>query len=94
MSNEMKDWINDTIAENKLYEGSSVMRMDKRGWVFGIFPEEAEKIIAWQEKHVKEIHYPKGVVARFSYEFTPTPLGDIAVVKCNCGEEFCFRDID
>ena len=45
MSNEMKDWLNDTIAENKLYEGSSVMRMDKRGWVFGVFPEEAEKII-------------------------------------------------
>lgn len=94
MSNEMKDWLNDTIEENKLHEGNKVMRMDKKGWVFSVFPEEAEKIIAWQEKHVKEIHYPKGVVARFSYEFTPTPLGDIAVVKCSCGEEFCFRDID
>ena len=73
------------------------MIMDKKGWLFGVFPEEAEKIIAWQEKHRKEIHYAKDYMGyrgcRFSYEFTPTSLGDIAVVKCSCGEEFCFRDI-
>ena len=73
------------------------MIMDKKGWLFGVFPEEAEKIIAWQEKHRKEIHYAKDYMGyrgcRFSYEFTPTSLGDIAVVKCSCGGEFCFRDI-
>lgn len=73
------------------------MLMDKRGWLFGVFPEEAEKIIAWQEKHRKEIHYAKDYMGyrgcRFSYEFTPTSLGDIAVVKCSCGGEFCFREI-
>ena len=71
--------------------------MDKKGWLFGVFPEEAEKIIAWQEKHRKEIHYAKDYMGyrgcRFSYEFTPTSLGDIAVVKCSCGGEFCFREI-
>ena len=72
------------------------MIMDKKGWLFGVFPEEAEKIIAWQEKHIKEVHYAKnymGYGARFSYEFTPTSLGDIAMVKCSCGGEFCFREI-
>ena len=73
------------------------MIMDKKGWLFGVFPEEAEKIIAWQEKHRKEIHYAKDYMGyrgcRFSYEFTPTSLGDIAVVKCSCGGEFCFREI-
>lgn len=70
--------------------------MHKKGWVFSVYPEEAEKIIAWEEKHIKEAHYAKdytGYGARFSYEFTPTSLGDIAVVKCSCGAKFCFRDI-
>lgn len=73
------------------------MIMHKNGWAFSIFPEEAEKIIAWQENHIKEKHNGKSYVGtiggRFSYEFTPTSLGDIAVVKCSCGGEFCFRDI-
>ena len=72
--------------------------MHKKGWAFSVYPEEAEKIMAWEEKHIKEKHHGNGyagaIGGRFSYEFTPTSLGDIAVVKCRCGGEFCFRDID
>lgn len=73
------------------------MVMHKKGWAFRVYPGEAEKIIVWQEKHIKEKHngksYAGAISGRFSYEFTPTSLGDIAVVKCSCGAEFCFRDI-
>ena len=71
--------------------------MQKIGWIFSIHPEEANRILAWEEKHIKEKHNGNGHVdaigGHFSYEFTPTSLGDIGVVKCSCGAEFCFRDI-
>lgn len=73
------------------------MIKQKTGWTFSVHPEEVNKILTWEEKHIKEKHNGNGhadvIDGRFSYEFTPTSLGDIGVVKCSCGGEFCFRDI-
>lgn len=60
---------------------------------------EWDEINKWQEKHIKEKH--KGKIhtgaaneSAFSYIFTPTSLGNVCYVKCNCcDEQFEFSDL-
>ena len=65
---------------------------------FPITKEENEKIREWQQKHVKEKHegnsYAGAIGGNYTYEFVPTSIGTIGTVKCSCGEEFCFQEID
>jgi hypothetical protein len=64
---------------------------------FEITKNEEQQIGKWQAKHIKKKHkgnsYSGAIGGRFTYEFTPTSLGDIGIIKCNCGEEFTFRDL-
>lgn len=65
---------------------------------FPITKEENEKIREWQQEHVKEKHkgnsYAGAIGGNYTYEFVPTSIGTIGTVKCSCGEEFCFQEID
>lgn len=71
---------------------------------FPISAEENEKIEAWKKQHLAEDHRAKTLVERlafggaiggtFKYEFTPTSLGVIGSVKCSCGEEYIFQELD
>lgn len=64
---------------------------------FSTNAEEDIKIEKWQKKHIKKKHkgdtYFGAIGGNWSYEFIPTSIGDIGTVKCNCGEEFTFREL-
>ena len=65
---------------------------------FGITDKEWEAIHKWQDEHIKEVHngnsYSGAIGGRWTFEFIPTSLGDIGTVKCSCGAEFTFRELE
>lgn len=70
--------------------------------MFHTSPDEWQKIDEWIDKHTKEKHWdsarnrpaPSGIIGgRYSYEFTPTSIGTIGVIKCTCGDEFTFKNL-
>lgn len=65
---------------------------------FIITDKEEAAIKKWQKKHVKEKHngnnYSGAIGGRYTYEFIPTSIGDIGIVRCSCGEEFCFKELE
>lgn len=70
---------------------------------FPISEEEKKKIEGWKNKHDRYVHMIRSIDdrleiggsigGRYKYEFIPTSIGTIGVVKCRCGEQFVFRDI-
>jgi len=64
---------------------------------FDTSKEEDIQIEKWQKKHIKKKHrnntYSGAIGGRWTYEFVPTSLGDIGTIKCNCGDEFVFREL-
>ena len=78
-----------------------IKRLNKElygGLGFFISVEEKEKIETWTKQHIKEKHnghYGAGAIGgRFTYEFTPTSIGEVGEVVCSCGEKFCFRELE
>ena len=69
---------------------------------FQISEDEHKKINKWISNHeIKkhgqkkgEYHYCGAAGGCYSYIFTPTGLGVIGSIKCSCGEEFEFSNID
>lgn len=71
---------------------------------YPISKEENKKIEAWKRKHLAEAHGAKTSTERlevdgaiggvFKYEFIPTSIGVIGKVKCSCGAEFTFQELD
>ena len=50
--------------------------------IFVLLAEQLEIAVKWSENHMHELHSMP-----FTYEFTPTPVGDVIRVRCNvCGE--------
>ena len=68
---------------------------------FPLSEDEEEAIETWKAEHIKECHpetkknpFAFGAIGgNFSYEFTPTSIGNIGKIKCCCGKEFTFRDL-
>ena len=70
---------------------------------FPISNEEQEDIDAWIKQHEKECHPPKqtpfgkirggAIGGCYSYIFTPTSVGTIGTIKCNCGKKFTFQEL-
>ena len=68
-----------------------------------ISDEEKKKIEEWKNNHDRYAHMIRSIDdrleiggsigGRYKYEFIPTSIGTIGVVKCRCGEQFVFRDI-
>lgn len=71
---------------------------------FPISAEENEKIEVWKKQHLAEAHGVKtseerlafggAIGGTFKYKFVPTSLGVIGSVKCSCGAEFTFQEIE
>ena len=70
----------------------------KNSQVFIIEPEEVELIRKWKTQHEAEEHggnsYAGAVGGRYTYEFVPTSIGTVGVVKCTCGKHFDFTSYD
>ena len=70
---------------------------------FPISDEEVKTINNWKREHDREKHNAatseerlklEGAAGgRFKYIFNPTSLGVVCKIKCNCGDEFCFRGL-
>lgn len=64
---------------------------------FPISKEEMESIKKWMKQHTIEKHngneYAGAIGGNYSYNFIPTSIGTIGVVKCSCGEEFEFQSL-
>lgn len=65
---------------------------------FPISKEEKESIRHWIDEHEYEKHggklYGGAIGGAYTYKFTPTSIGIVGEVECNCGEKFCFRELD
>ena len=64
---------------------------------FSISEEENDAICKWIEHHNQEAHHGKAAGAlggRYTYCFCPTSIGVIGTIRCNCGDGFCFRELD
>ena len=59
---------------------------------FPISEEEGQAIAAWKSNHKKGI--PNWHKASYTYIFEPTSLGIVGTIKCNCGKEFTFRELN
>ena len=71
---------------------------------FPISEEEQKSIRKWMDKHDEEVHHTRTLGdklklggccgGRYTYKFIPTSIGTLGTVKCNCGAEFIFHDIE
>lgn len=71
---------------------------------FPISEEEQKSIREWMDKHDEEVHgcnSLKGKLRRggciggtYTYEFIPTSIGTVGTIKCSCGAEFTFQEIE
>ena len=65
---------------------------------FEITEEEMRTIKEWQQTHEQQYNDEDSLFANvigeeYHYIFTPTTLGVIGKVRCQCGAEFEFRSI-
>ena len=70
---------------------------------FPISEKEAEEIKRWMSEHEAEYHQSKktpfgsyrggAIGGCYEYVFTPTSIGTIGTIKCNCGKEYTFIDL-
>ena len=71
---------------------------------FPISKNKQDKIDEWIDKHEKEAHNCRTlddkmrrggcIGGTYTYEFIPTSIGTIGTIKCNCGAEFTFQEMD
>lgn len=69
---------------------------------FPIFKEEEKRIKKWQDKHDAEAHGLKTfkervhaggcIGGRYTYEFIPTSIFTVGIIKCSCGEKYKFTE--
>lgn len=61
---------------------------------FVIYADEYERLEKWLEEHDKTctMQYVGAIGGRLSYEFTPTGLGVITIVRCACKAEINLTD--
>lgn len=67
---------------------------------FPISEDEQKQIIEWRKKHEAEVHncytlddrLRRGgtVGGGYTYEFIPTSIGIVGIIKCSCGAKFTF----
>lgn len=56
---------------------------------FEIGPEQERKASAWLDEH-REVHAGEdggAIGGRYTWEFTPTSLGEVVRLRCCCGAE-------
>lgn len=59
--------------------------------------EKEEEVLKWLSNHECQFCHAENVGAiggRLTYCFTPTGLGVICKIKCECGEEFDATDYE
>jgi hypothetical protein len=59
-------------------------------FLFSMSEKENEKSKKWIEKHSRKckLEYPL-----ITYKFTPTGIGDVIIIQCQCGKEKDVTDV-
>lgn len=65
---------------------------------FAIGDEAWDSIRSWQRRHVDEEHGGElrggAIGGTWTYSFIPTSIGVVGTVRCVCGAEHTFQDLD
>ena len=63
---------------------------------FSLSKEEEIKYLKWLKKHNKKCPnvYVGAIGGRITFSFTPTGLGPITTIKCECGEKLDLTEIE
>lgn len=95
---KIAEWNKDEEIQKLQNEIKELKTKKDNGITFYITEKETEAILEWINKHIEEKHggnsYAGAIGGRFSYNFTPTSIGDIGAIKCSCGDSFCFRELN
>ncbi|MGN0437000.1 MAG: hypothetical protein ACI4F4_00635 [Lachnospiraceae bacterium] len=91
--NKLKSGIFEKEELARMRREYDAMRDDnQRG--FPITKEENDGINNWIMDHEKKHKGGHGVSGgKYTYEFTPTGIGTVGLIRCICGKSFCFRDL-
>jgi len=88
-------WNKDEEIQKLKTENETLRRREYTSFV--ITPEEREFINNWKAAHIEESpscgEYKGAIGGNWSYEFIPTSIGDIGVIKCSCGAEVIFKEL-
>lgn len=83
--------------QDELIEKDKIISQLMNRECFDITEDEQKAIDEWVEKHTQEKHngntYSGAIGGRYTYEFTPTSIGTIGIIKCSCGDEFIFKNL-
>lgn len=67
---------------------------------FGISEKEQAAIDKWVKQHEADYHsntdgFPRGgaIGGCYDYIFTPTSIGTVGIIKCDCGQHFTFQNL-
>lgn len=95
---KIAEWNKDEEIQKLQNEIKELKAKKDNGITFYLTEKETKAISEWINKHIEEKHggnsYAGAIGGRFSYNFTPTSIGDIGVIKCSCGDSFCFRELN
>lgn len=102
-NNRLKD---DAYKDNELVKMKTELDNLKKAYNggFSISEEEQKQIYEWQKKHEAEVHncyifddrFRRGgaIGGGYTYEFIPISIGMIGKIKCGCGAEFVFHELE
>ncbi len=63
--------------------------------IFTLSPKEVEKVIDWKANHpCKFVNVTTAIGGKHTYEFTPTGLGTITIVRCSCGSSLNLTEYE
>lgn len=91
--------------KDKAYRDTELQRLQNRiaemeeasRYGFKISKNEFDAINEWTKEHNASAHNNRSFGAcggRYTYCFTPTGIGMHGVVRCSCGAEFEFQEIE
>ena len=106
LEHQNQNLINEKYKDKELLRMKTSLDKMKEDYYrgFPISKKEQVKIDEWIEKHEKEVHNCHTIDNKlrrsgcmggtYTYEFIPTSIGTIGTIKCNCGAEFIFKEMD
>jgi len=69
---------------------TKIMTLPRRGGFntlcFSLTAEQGARFQTWRKEHDKVCRLRESS-GRWTFEFTPTGVGDVTIVRCGCGEK-------
>lgn len=62
--------------------------------MFLLEEKQKQEIAEWKKNHPCTVTVVGAIGGKYTYKFTPTGLGTVAVVACHCGAEINITDFN